>query len=141
MHRKLRWSLVNACHVVQDALYALTGVLFRPTFLSVRWVILLVARIARYRETVSEKPPDCALWGLLPFLPSLLVSQHGQLGAIPPPPFFERFPSGEHAKWRCDTPPPKGYLSDTCATPYENKANIQSRKSTRKNPPKIKKFI
>ena len=39
-------------------------------------------------------------------------------------PFSERFPLGEHAKWRCDTPPPqKGYLSDTCAIPYENKAN------------------
>ena len=38
-------------------------------------------------------------------------------------PFSERFPLGEHAKWRCDTPPQEGYLSDTCATPYENKAN------------------
>ena len=37
--------------------------------------------------------------------------------------FSERFPLGEHAKWRCDTPPPKGYLSDTCAIPHENKAN------------------
>ena len=28
------------------------------------------------------------------------------------------------AKWRCDTSPPqKGYLSDTCPIPYENKAN------------------
>ena len=48
-----------------------------------------------------------------------LVSQHGRLGAIPPPPFL----SGSHAKWRCDTPPQKGYLSDTCAILYENKAN------------------
>ena len=52
-----------------------------------------------------------------------LVSQHGRLGAIPPPPFSKRFPLGEHVKWRCDTPPQKGYLSDTCAIPYENKAN------------------
>ena len=49
----------------------------------------------------------------------LLASQHGQSGAIPPPPFSERFPIGEHAKWRCDTPPrpSKGvsqrYLRDT----------------------------
>ena len=46
-----------------------------------------------------------------------LVSQHGQLGAIPPPPFSESFPLGKHAKWRCDTPPGKGvsqrYLRDT----------------------------
>ena len=52
-----------------------------------------------------------------------LVSQHGQLGAIPPPPFSERFPLKKHAKWRCDTPPQRGYLSDTCAMPHENKAN------------------
>ena len=30
-----------------------------------------------------------------------------------PLPFSERFPLGEHAKWRCDTPLQKGYLSDT----------------------------
>ena len=53
-----------------------------------------------------------------------LVSQHSQKGAIPPPPFLSVFPLGEHAKWGCDTPPPpKGYLSDTRAIPYENKAN------------------
>ena len=68
------------------------------------------------RETISAIPPYCALWGFL-------VSQHGQLGAITPSPFSEHFPLGEHVKWRCDTPPQKGYLSDTCAIPYENKAN------------------
>ena len=52
-----------------------------------------------------------------------LASQHGQLGAIHPPPFLSDSPLGEHAKWRCDTPPQKGYLSDTGAIPYENKAN------------------
>ena len=36
-----------------------------------------------------------------------LLSQHGQLGAIPPPPFLS-VPLGEHAKWRCDTPPSEG---------------------------------
>ena len=41
----------------------------------------------------------------------------------PPPPFLSDSPLGEHAKWRCDTPPQKGYLSDTGAIPYENKAN------------------
>ena len=66
------------------------------------------------RDYLSDTPP-IARYGVL-------VSQHGQLGAIPPPPFSERFPIGEHAKWRCDTPPQKGYLSDTCAIPYENKA-------------------
>ena len=51
-----------------------------------------------------------------------LVSQHGQLRAITPPPFLSGFPLGEHAKWRCDTPPQKGYLSDAYAIPHENKA-------------------
>ena len=37
-----------------------------------------------------------------------LVSQHGQLGAIPPPPCLTVSPLGEHAKWRCDTPPKRG---------------------------------
>ena len=46
------------------------------------------------------------------------------IGCDTPSPFSECFPLGEHAKWRCDTPPPsKGDLSDTCAIPYENKAN------------------
>ena len=44
------------------------------------------------------------------------------IGCDTPSPFSERFPR-EHTKWRCDTPPQKGYLSDTCAIPYENKAN------------------
>ena len=39
--------------------------------------------IARYRETISAIPPYCALWVF-----AKLVSQHGQLGAIPPPPFL-----------------------------------------------------
>ena len=45
------------------------------------------------------------------------------IGCDTPSPFSEQFPLGEHAKWRCDTPPQKGYLSDTCAIPYENEAN------------------
>ena len=68
------------------------------------------------RDYLSDTPLLRAL--------GFLVSQHGQLGAISPRPFSERFPIGEHAKWRCDTPPPqKGYLSDTGAIPYENKGN------------------
>ena len=45
---------------------------------------------------------------LLPAM-GFLVSQHGQLGVTPPPPFLSVSPLGEHAKWRCDTlPPTKG---------------------------------
>ena len=44
------------------------------------------------------------------------------LSLSPPPP-------GEHAKWRCDTPPPpqKGYLSDTGAIQHENKAKVAAK--------------
>ena len=51
-----------------------------------------------------------------------LVSQHGQLGAIPPPPFWA-FPPWRTCEVEVRYPPQKGYLSDTCAIPYENKAN------------------
>ena len=37
-----------------------------------------------------------------------LVSQRGPIGCDTPSPFSERFPLGEHAKWRCDTPLLKG---------------------------------
>ena len=77
----------------------------------------MAPRIARYRETISAIPRYCALW-------FVLVSRHGQLGARPPPPFLSV------SSWRaCEVevryppPPQKGYLSDTCAIPYENKAN------------------
>ena len=45
------------------------------------------------------------------------------IGCDTPSPLSVHFPLREHAKWTCDTPPQKGYLSDTCAIPYENKAN------------------
>ena len=52
-----------------------------------------------------------------------LVSQHGQLGAIPPPPFLSVSPLESMRSGGAIPPPEKGYLSDTCAIPYENKAN------------------
>ena len=68
-------------------------------------------RIARYRETISAIPS---------------IARYGVFGVSTwpnwmryPLPFSERFPLGEHAKWRCDTHPPphKGvsqrYLHDT----------------------------
>ena len=51
-----------------------------------------------------------------------LVSQHGQLGAIPPPPFLSVCPLESLQSGGAIPPPQKGYLSDTCARPYENKA-------------------
>ena len=52
-----------------------------------------------------------------------LVSQHGQLGAIPTPPFLSVSPMKSMRSEDAIPPPQKGYLSDTGAIPYENKAN------------------
>ena len=60
-----------------------------------------------------------------------LVSQHSQFGAMPPPLFCAKPPSSflrvsplESMRSGGAIPPPhKGYLSDTCAIPSENKAN------------------
>ena len=51
------------------------------------------------------------------------VSQHGQVGAIPPPPFLSVSLFWKACEvWGAIPPPPqKGYLSDTCAIPCENK--------------------
>ena len=51
------------------------------------------------------------------------MSQHGQLGAIPPLPFLSVSPVESMRSGSAIPPPQKGYLSDTGAIPYENKAN------------------
>ena len=51
------------------------------------------------------------------------VPQHGQLGAIPPPPFLSVSPLESMCSGGAIPPPPKGYLSDTCAIHVKNKAN------------------
>ena len=70
-------------------------------------LIRLVAPYWCYHETISAIPPYCALW-------AFLVSQRGQLGAIPlsVPPWRAREVEVRYP------PPLKGYLSDTCAIPY-----------------------
>ena len=57
------------------------------------------------------------------FAPSIVGAFLQELGWSP---ISQCFPLREHAKRRCDTPlqkPEKGYLSDTCVIPYENKEN------------------
>ena len=53
----------------------------------------------------------------------VLVSQHGQVGAIPPPPFLSVSWRACEVEVRYPPAPQEGYLSDTCAIPSENKAN------------------
>ena len=51
-----------------------------------------------------------------------LVSQHGQLGAIPPSHLLSVSPPLESMRSRGAIPPPqKGYLSDTCAMPMKTR--------------------
>ena len=71
----------------------------------------------------SAKPRDYLSGAPLLSAMGFSVSQNDHLGVIHSPPSLpEPFRLGGHSKWRCDPPPPKGYLSDTCAIPHENKA-------------------
>ena len=77
--------------------------------------ILVAPYCAIPRDYLSDTPLLHAM--------GFLVSQHGQLGAIPPPPFLSISPLESKRSGGAIPPPQKGYLSDTCAIPYENKAN------------------
>ena len=90
-------------------------VAFRSLLRGKRNTTLVAPYCSIPRDYLSDTPPLRAM--------GFLVSQHGQLGAKPPLPFlsialFESMRSGGAIP-----PPQKGYLSDTCAIPYENKAN------------------
>ena len=77
--------------------------------------LLVALYCAMPRDYLSDTPLLRAM--------GFLVSQHGQLGAIPPPPFLRVSPLESMRSGGAIPPPEKGYLSDTCAIPYENKAN------------------
>ena len=52
------------------------------------------------------------------------IARYGVFGVvIPPPPFLRNSPLESMRSGGAIPPPQKGYLSDTCAIPYENKAN------------------
>ena len=72
--------------------------------------------VSRDTARLSRRYPPIARYGIFG------VSTW-PIGCDTPSPFSECFPLGKHAKWRCDTPPQKGYLSDTCTIPYQNKEN------------------
>ena len=77
--------------------------------------ILVAPYCAIPRDYLSDTPLLRAM--------GFLVSQHGQLGAIPPPDFLSVSPLESMRSGGAIPPPQKGYLSETCAIPYENKAN------------------
>ena len=83
--------------------------------LLVRTASLVAPYCAIPRDYLSDTPLLRAM--------GFLVSQHGQLGAIPPPPFLSVSPLESMRSGGAIAPPQKGYLSDTCAIPYENKGN------------------
>ena len=58
---------------------------------------------------------------------SLLVSQHGHLGAMPPPPFLSVSPLQCTRSGGAIPPLPEGYLSNTCAIPYEKQGNKRAK--------------
>ena len=83
-------------------------------------VFSLATLVAPYCAIPRDYLSDTLLLRAMGFL----VSQHGQLGATPPPPFLgvSRL---EYMRSRGAIPPPpeKGYLSNTFAIPVVNKAN------------------
>ena len=75
--------------------------------------------MAPYRAIPRDYLSDTPLLRAMGFL----VSQHGQLSAIPRPPFLSVSPLESMRSGGAIPPPQKGYLSDTCAIPHENKVN------------------
>ena len=68
-------------------------------------------------------PRDCLSDPPLLRAMGFLAPQRGQLGPIASPPFLSVSPLESMRSGGAIPPPSKGYLSDTCAIPYENKAN------------------
>ena len=78
-------------------------------------VPLVAPYCASHRETISAIPPYCALWGFWCL---------NMANWVRSPPLFSVFPPWGACEVEVRYPPPqKGYLSDTCAIPYKNKAN------------------
>ena len=70
---------------------------FPPRLLSVKNLV------APYCAIPRDYLRRCALWGVW--------CLNMPIGCDPPSPFSERFPLGEHAKWRCHTSPLKMDIS------------------------------
>ena len=79
----------------------------------------IIGLVAPYCAIPRDYLSDTPLLRAMGFL----VSQHGQLGAIPPPPFLSISPLESMRRGGAIPPTPQGYLSRTRAIPYENKAN------------------
>ena len=78
-------------------------------------MLLVAPYCAIPRDYLSDTPLLRAM--------GFLVSQHSQKGwRLPPPPFWAFSLESMHSGGAIPPPPPKGYLSDTRAIPYVNKA-------------------
>ena len=72
--------------------------------------VLVAPCCAIPRDYLTDTLLACALWGFW------CLNMANWLRY--PPPFSERFPLGEHAKWRCDTPPHNRGISAILARYY-----------------------
>ena len=113
-HSFLKRLCLGQFSAIQDKLYVQR--FSKTSFGRTRLGSDLSGPVLRDTARLSQRYPPIARYGVFG------VSTW-PIGCYTPSPFSERFPLGEHAKWRCDTPPQKGYLSDTGAIPYKNKAN------------------
>ena len=67
-------------------------------------VFTLSGPVLRDTARLSQRYPPIARYGVFGF-------STWPIGCDTPSPFSEHFPLGEHAKWRCDTPPHKRGIS------------------------------
>ena len=81
------------------------------------WGSLVAPYCAILRDYLSDTPLLRAM--------GFLVSQHGPwpIGCDTPPPFLSMSPLESMQSGGAIPPSEKGYLSDVCTIPYENKAN------------------
>ena len=114
--RELALRLLNRLNHFNAAITGFVSCRHSPPEMTPNWITSLVAPYCAIpRDYLSDTPLLRAM--------GFLVSQHGQLGAIPPPPFLSISPLESMQSGGAIPPPEKRYLSDTCAIPYENKAN------------------
>ena len=83
----------------------------------------VISFLAPYCAIPRDYLSDTPLSRAMVFFANFLVSQHGQLGAISPPPFLSVSPLESMRRGGAIAPPQKGYLSDTCAIPLKTRQN------------------
>ena len=79
------------------------------------WTLLVAPYCAIPRDYLSDTPPLRAM--------GCFGVSTWPIGCDTPSPFSERFPLGEHAKWRCDTPLKRGISAILARYPMKTRCD------------------